>query len=330
MAENGSSWARGVSSANFVVLLLKMSVLVIAIACSLKALSTSYWTLTHRKFNGVIWLLPCCNWWPWVRTRSSLNTLITRAENPVSTLHIAVILQLIVVMAAFQTLAGLEAISGPTVITPLGRRMLHYPLDPSHARILLSSFTHSCASEIIDILSLAVSGSIWTDRSSERESSAKARQKFLSREGDHLTGMNVFRAYMAIKEDKSESPQKWAKENYVNIRTLQSALKVREQLRELAQREGMDPTSSCGGETDNVGKCLLSGLFMNTAVVQSDGTYKQTMGILVSRTNTYILSSALTRQQVKIHPSSVLMSKKVPAILYDELVRIHLSFSAES
>ena len=27
------------------------------------------------------------------------------------------------------------------------------------------------------------------------------------------------------------------------------------------------------------------------------------------------------RQQVKIHPSSVLMSKKVPAIVYDELVR---------
>lgn len=185
-------------------------------------------------------------------------------------------------MAAYQTLAGLEALAGPTAITPLGRRMLHYPLDPSHARILLSSFSLGCASEIIDILSLIVSGPVWVDRSSERESSAQARQKFISREGDHLTAMNVLRAYMALKEDKSDSPARWAKENYVNTKTLQAALKVREQLKDLAVREGMDPLTSCGGELDRAGRCLLSGLFMNTAVVQSDGTYRQTAGSLVS------------------------------------------------
>lgn len=190
--------------------------------------------------------------------------------------------RLMLVLAAFQTLSGLEAISGPTTITPLGRRMLHYPLDPSHARILLSSFAHGCPSEIIDILSLIVSGAVWVDRSSERESSAQARQKFLSREGDHMTGMNVLRAFIAIKEDKSESPVKWAKENYVNMKTLQAALRVREQLHELARREGVDSSVSCGGEVDKVGRCLLSGLYMNTAVIQSDGTYKQTAGILVS------------------------------------------------
>lgn len=52
-----------------------------------------------------------------------------------------------------------------------------------------------------------------------------------------------------------------------------------------------------------VGRSLLQGLFMNTAVIQADGSYRQTAGSLT----------------VKIHPSSVLMSKKVPAILYDEL-----------
>lgn len=159
--------------------------------------------------------------------------------------------------------------------------MLHFPLDPSHARILLSSFTHSCPSEIIDILSLVVSGPVWIDRSSERDATAAARQKFLAREGDHLTNMNVFRAYLAIKDDKSESPAKWAKENFVNTKTLQAAIRVRDQLRELVRREGVDPALSCGGDKDSVGRCLLSGLYMNTAVVQSDGTYRQTTGSLV-------------------------------------------------
>lgn len=97
-----------------------------------------------------------------------------------------------------------------------------------------------------------------------------------------MTGMNLFRAYMAIREDKSESPVRWAKDNYANLKTLQGALKVRDQLYELARREGVDPTSSCGGEMEKVAKCLLSGLYMNTAVIQSDGTYRQTAGSLVS------------------------------------------------
>lgn len=94
--------------------------------------------------------------------------------------------------------------------------------------------------------------------------------------------MNVLRAFIAIKEDKAESPVRWAKENYVNVKTLQAALRVREQLHKLAQREKMDPSVSCGSEMEKVGKCLLSGLYMNTAVVQSDGTYRQTAGSLVS------------------------------------------------
>ncbi|WWD20552.1 hypothetical protein CI109_105028 [Kwoniella shandongensis] len=213
------------------------------------------------------------------------------------------------IAAAFQTLAGLEALSSPTTITPLGRQMLRYPLDPPHARILLASFEFGCPSEIIDILSLInAGGHVFLDRPNDRDDAAVARAKFIHRDGDHLTAMNVFRAYIALKEGKStsgvgQSVLGWCKDNFVNGKTLSQALKVREQLRELCEKAGKEWRTSCGSETGSVMRSLLMGLFMNTAVIQADGSYRQTAGSLT----------------VKIHPSSVLMSKKVPAILYDEL-----------
>jgi len=181
------------------------------------------------------------------------------------------------VKAAFQTLAGLGALDSPTLITPLGREMLHYPLDPEHARILMASFTLGCASEIIDIVSLVVSGPVWIDRASDRVSAATARAKFIHRDGDHLTGLNVFRAFLAANESRG----RWCRENHVNAKTLSAAMRVRDQLRELATRNGKDWNVSCGSETEVVVRCLLQGLFMNTAIIQADGTYKQTAGSLV-------------------------------------------------
>ena len=164
--------------------------------------------------------------------------------------------------------------------------MLKYPLDPPHARILIASFDLGCISEIIDILSLINSGPLFIDRAADRDSAAASRSKFVHRDGDHLTHLNVLRAYLALKDEtKSTQSQggvvRWLKENHVNGKTIQHALKVREQLQELVRREGKDPNSSCGSETEVVARCMLRGLFMNTAIIQSDGSYRQTAGSLV-------------------------------------------------
>lgn len=194
------------------------------------------------------------------------------------------VLMLDAVGAAFQTLAGLGALDGPRSITSLGLEMLKYPLDPPHARILIASFDLGCTAEIIDILSLINSGPLFIDRASDRDSAAASRTKFVHRDGDHLTSLSVLRAYLALKDGATGvgSVSKWIKENHVNGKTIQHALKVREQLVELVKREGKDASVTCGSEMEVVSRCLLRGLFMNTAIIQSDGTYRQTAGSLVS------------------------------------------------
>lgn len=188
------------------------------------------------------------------------------------------------IMAAFQSLLGLGALQSRTSITPLGRQMLRYPLDPPKARILIAAFEYGCTSEIIDLLSLIDAGHLFVDRASERDSLAEARSKFVSPDGDHLTNLRVFRTFIDIREKGSqgEGVGKWCRDNHVNNRTLTNALKVRAQLRDLVHRQGKDWGVSCGSDTQVVLRSLLQGLYMNTAMIQADGTYKQTLGGLVS------------------------------------------------
>lgn len=203
--------------------------------------------------------------------------------------------------------------------------MLRFPLDPPHARILIASFELGCPNEIIDILSLInAGGHVFIDKPNDREEAGKQRAKFVSRDGDHATGLNVFRAYLAIKEARAErgsttkgpaekdegsngngpiasnththTPKEgqtvlgWCKDNHVNGKTLAQALKVRNQLRELCDRHGKDWTTSCGGgsEMGVAMRAMLQGLFMNTAVIQADGSYRQTAGSLVSSKREFV------------------------------------------
>jgi len=65
------------------------------------------------------------------------------------------------------------------------------------------------------------------------------------------------------------------------------------------------PTSpTLNYDPENILKSLLVGNFQNTALLQTDGSYK----------------TLYTRQTVFIHPSSCLFGKKKPAIVYSELV----------
>lgn len=135
---------------------------------------------------------------------------------------------------------------------------------------------------------------------SERKAEALvAHSKFQSIHGDHLTLLNVFRAF-----SNAERVKVWCQENFVNARNLTYAREVRNQLSEICERLEL-PKSTCGDNVDQVRKCLISGLFNNVAEVQRDHQYMT-------------LSS---RQKAKIHPSSCLFNKvQSRCILFTELV----------
>ncbi|EMD39744.1 hypothetical protein CERSUDRAFT_150408 [Gelatoporia subvermispora B] len=211
-----------------------------------------------------------------------------------------------IIAAALKTLFLLGALDNRKTLTKLGRDMASFPLEPNLARAVVASAELGCTAEVLDIISiLSASSKLFFDSTDEREAAAEARAKFRHRSGDHLTVLNVVRAYQDVAASEGKSARReWCRRQFVNDRCLVEGLEIRAQLRTVCERMGMDWRASCGDDETPVLKSLVRGLVQHTAFLQPDGTYKQIMGPSV----------------VKIHPGSSLCDKKVPAIIYDELV----------
>ncbi|KAL4081373.1 P-loop containing nucleoside triphosphate hydrolase protein [Scleroderma yunnanense] len=210
------------------------------------------------------------------------------------------------VVAALKALWILGALDNSKALTPIGRQMASFPVEPYLARIILASNTHGCTSEVIDIVSLISSSSnLFLDISDQRDAIADARSKFRHPSGDHLTMLNALRAYQEMAETESKGSRRdWCRQHFLNERTFTEALKIRDQLRLTCQRVKLDWKASKKDSEESVLRSFTTGLVQNSALLQPDGTYKQLMGHSV----------------VKIHPGSTLADKKVPAIIFDELI----------
>jgi HrpA-like RNA helicase len=170
-------------------------------------------------------------------------------------------------------------------ITPVGRQMLHFPINPLLAKVLIASFDLGCTREIIDIIALREAGNPILESHDKRELADKTRRAFVHRDGDHLTGMNVFRGFLETLEqarrdnasasaaDKSvrKAVLDWCDKNSLSFRVLYEAKQLRTQLEQLVRTVGQDPDVSAGQNFSSVMQCLTKGLYMNAARLQPDG-----------------------------------------------------------
>ncbi|KAG0235515.1 putative ATP-dependent RNA helicase dhr2 [Actinomortierella wolfii] len=202
-------------------------------------------------------------------------------------------------LKSMEQLYALGAIDDKGDLTEMGKKMAAFPVDPPYAKVLLQSEAMECTKEAIEIIALLSVDTIFTFPSNKREEANEARQKFLSLDGDHLTLLNVLRAYESVKGDRD-----WCRENFINGRHMRHVLEVRKQLIEFCERVGINPRKSCEHDYEIVLKCFLAGFFQNAALLQPDSTYKAVVGGLT----------------VSIHPSSAMFGKKRSAIMYNELV----------
>lgn len=116
--------------------------------------------------------------------------------------------------------------------------------------------------------------------------------------GDHLTLMRCYNEWVSTNYSIQ-----WCYENYLQVRSLNKARDIREQLEGLCERVEVQTSSS--NEVELICKALTAGYFYNTAKLSKDGSFKT------------------VKQQhcVHIHPSSVLSKDEEPPrwLLYHEL-----------
>ncbi|EEQ97718.1 ATP-dependent RNA helicase, putative [Perkinsus marinus ATCC 50983] len=212
-------------------------------------------------------------------------------------------------MRALETLVYLGALDEEGDLTEFGRTMADFPVEPQMAAVLLRSGRFHCTEEAITIIAmLSVPQCFLRPKEAQQEADA-AKQKFVHMDGDHLTLMQAYDAYMAYKvqcNGVEKAMSQWCWDNYINYRTMKSAENVRAQLKRLTDRVGLNTPSLARNHpdfTNNVRKCILSGFFMQVAHLQKAGVYLTTR----------------EHQVVMLHPSTVIQHKP-EWVLYHELV----------
>lgn len=208
-------------------------------------------------------------------------------------------------IGALNQLFALQALNHQGELTKLGRQMAEFPTDPMLAKAILAADKLGCVEEVLSIVSMLGEASALFFRPKDKKIHAdSARARFTVKEGgDHLTLLNIWNQWV-----DSDFSYVWAKENFLQQRSLTRARDVRDQLAKLCER--VEVTMSTCGASDVVPiqKAITAGFFSNAARLQRGGDSYRT----VKNNNT-----------VYIHPSSVLMDSNPPIkmVVYYELVQ---------
>jgi len=212
---------------------------------------------------------------------------------------------------ALELLFSLGALDGDANLTqPLGTRMAELPVEPMMAKTLLSATDFGCLDEILSIAAMtSLDGAVWFYRDGEESKMKHARARFAAQEGDHLTLYNVYQAFTTA----GDRGLKFCRENYLNFKSMQKAVSIRNQLRRNIQLLGVgvvNPPSALPNcrdpstKANNVRKCLTSGYFSHAARMQADGTFRNVKG------NTTLWP----------HPNSLMFNIKADWVIYHEAV----------
>lgn len=208
-------------------------------------------------------------------------------------------------IGALNQLYQLQGLNQHGELTKLGRQMAEFPTEPMLAKAVLAADKEGCVEEVLSIVSMLGEASALFFRPKDKKIHAdSARNRFTVKEGgDHLTLLNIWNQWV----DSDFSPV-WARENFLQQRSLTRARDVRDQLAKLCERVEVTPSSCGAADLVPIRRAITAGFFRNAARLTRSGDSYRT-----EKTNT----------TVWIHPSSVLMGVDPPVrmVVYFELVQ---------
>ncbi|KAJ5957770.1 hypothetical protein N7501_012049 [Penicillium viridicatum] len=216
------------------------------------------------------------------------------------------------IIRALELLSSLGAVDDYAKLTkPLGVRMAEIALDPMMAKVLLTAPSFNCLSEILTIAAMVnLQGTVWVQHAGDKRSAESHRRKFAVEEGDHLTYLNVYQAFVT----KGKKDSKWCRDNLLNYRALLRAVSIRGQLKRYLERFGIqvDETLSSrhgpanlSNQPEQIRRCLTTGYFAHAAKMQPDGTFKTVSGGLT----------------LHAHPTSLMFNRKADWVIFHEIMQ---------
>ncbi|KAJ3504665.1 hypothetical protein NMY22_g17845 [Coprinellus aureogranulatus] len=152
-------------------------------------------------------------------------------------------------------------------LTPIGRKMSEFPMEPSMAKMLIASVEYKCSAEMLTIVSMLSVPSVFYRPKERMEEADAAREKFNVPESDHLTLLNVFNQWKshAFRDE-------WAMRHFLHPKLLRKAREVRAQLEDIMKFQKMEIISA-GTDFDVLRKAITAGYFHQAARVKGIGEF---------------------------------------------------------
>ncbi|TWW68055.1 pre-mRNA-splicing factor ATP-dependent RNA helicase PRP16 [Takifugu flavidus] len=194
----------------------------------------------------------------------------------------------------------LGALDNTGGLTPTGRLMVEFPLDPALSKMLIVSCDMCCSADILIIVSMLSVPAIFYRPKGREEESDQVREKFSVPESDHLTYLNV---YMQWKNNNYSSI--WCNDHFIHTKAMRKVREVRSQLKDIMVQQKMNLVS-CGSDWDIIRKCICAAYFHQAAKLKGIGEYV----------------NVRTGMPCHLHPTSSLfgMGYTPDYIIYHELV----------
>lgn len=187
-------------------------------------------------------------------------------------------------------------------LTPIGRTMTAFPMDPSLAKMLITSSTeYGCSEEMLTIVSMLSVPTVFYRPKERQEESDAAREKFFVPESDHLTLLHVYTQWKSNGYSDG-----WCVRHFLHPKALRRAKEIREQLHDIMVGQQKMTLVSCGTDWDVIRKCICSGYYHQAAKVKGIGEYIN-------------LRTSVT---VQLHPTSALygLGYLPDYVVYHELI----------
>ena len=185
-------------------------------------------------------------------------------------------------------------------LTSMGKKMTAFPMDPSLAKLIITSEEYGCSEEMLTIVSMLSVPSVFYRPKERQEESDAAREKFFVPESDHLTLLHVYTQWKSNGYSDA-----WCVRHFLHPKTVRRAKEIREQLQDIMKMQKME-LISCGTDWDVIRKCICSGYYHQAAKVKGIGEYVN-------------LRTSVT---VQLHPTSALygLGYLPDYVVYHELI----------
>ncbi|CCC66886.1 hypothetical protein NCAS_0A03280 [Naumovozyma castellii] len=192
------------------------------------------------------------------------------------------------------------ALDNKGCLTPLGKEMAKFPLQPSLSKILLVSAQNGCSEEMLTIVSMLSVPQVFHRPNERQEESDLARSRFFIPESDHLSLLNVYGQWRNNNFSSS-----WCKKHFLQYKSLVRAHDIRTQLATVMEKQGIQLVSS-GSDWNIIRKCICVGFSHQAAKISGLGKYIHLR----------------TGMDVQIHPTSALfgLGDLPPYVVYHELL----------